>query len=117
MDMVLAKSDLAVALRYVELVPDKRAARRIFGQIKAEWDRSQAALAQITGETRRLAGNAALARSIEYRLPYIDPLNHLQVELMRRYRAHKADGKPHERVQRGIHMSINGVAAGLRNSG
>ncbi|MBA3625557.1 MAG: phosphoenolpyruvate carboxylase, partial [Methylibium sp.] len=117
MDMVLAKSDLAVALRYVELVPDKRAARKIFAQIQAEWDRTQAALSQITGETRRLAGNPALARSIEYRFPYLDPLNHLQVELMRRYRAQRAEGEPHERVQRGIHMSINGVAAGLRNSG
>ncbi|MBA3596011.1 MAG: phosphoenolpyruvate carboxylase [Methylibium sp.] len=117
MDMVLAKSDLAVALRYVELVPDKRAARKIFAQIQAEWDRTQAALSQITGETRRLASNPALARSIEYRFPYLDPLNHLQVELMRRYRAQRGESEPHDRVQRGIHMSINGVAAGLRNSG
>jgi len=117
MDMVLAKSDLAVATRYVELVPDKRAARKIFAAIEAEWARTQRVLALITGESARLASNEALAKSIAYRLPYIDPLNHLQVELMRRYRAQKETGAAHERVQRGIHMSINGVAAGLRNSG
>jgi phosphoenolpyruvate carboxylase len=117
MDMVLAKSDLQVALRYVDLVPDRRAARKIFAAIQVEWQRTCEALALITGEAQRLAGNPSLARSIEYRFPYLDPLNHLQVELMRRYRAQRESGPQHERVQRGIHMSINGVAAGLRNSG
>ncbi len=117
MDMVLAKSDLAVATRYVDLVPDRRAAKKIFALIQAEWRRTHDALAAITGETRRLAKNPALARSIEHRFPYLDPLNHLQVELMRRYRAQQEGSDAHERVQRGIHMSINGVAAGLRNSG
>ena len=116
-DMVLAKSDLAIATRYVDLVPDKRAAKKIFAAIQAEWQRTDAVLAAITGEPHRLSKNEALARSIEHRLPYIDPLNHLQVELMRRYRVLKDRGERHERVQRGIHMSINGVAAGLRNSG
>ncbi|WP_295641210.1 phosphoenolpyruvate carboxylase [uncultured Methylibium sp.] len=117
MDMVLAKSDLAVASRYVELVPDKRVARKVFAAIRAEWERTQQALTLITGRAHRLAVNPSLARSIEHRLPYIDPLNHLQVELMRRYRAQQGGGEAHARVQRGIHMSINGVAAGLRNSG
>ena len=71
----------------------------------------------ITGTPGRLVGNPALARSIEHRLPYIDPLNHLQVELMRRYRAEREGAAPNERMHRGIHMSINGLAAGLRNSG
>ncbi|MGZ5133266.1 MAG: phosphoenolpyruvate carboxylase, partial [Caldimonas sp.] len=75
------------------------------------------ALALITGEKDRLASNPALARSIEHRFPYLDPLNHLQVELMRRYR-HRREGDPSlERVRRGIHLSINGLAAGLRNTG
>ena len=69
------------------------------------------------GEKQRLASNPTLSRSIEHRFPYLDPLNHLQVELMRRYRASR-DGDPAmERVKRGIHISINGVAAGLRNTG
>jgi phosphoenolpyruvate carboxylase len=113
MDMVLAKSDLALASRYSELVTDARLRRRVLADIEAEWHRTVDALAQITGEKQRLSGNAALARSIRHRFPYIDPLHHLQVELVRRHREGLAD----ERVQRGIHISINGIAAGLRNTG
>ena len=113
MDMVLAKSDLALASRYADLVTDSRLRKKIFTAIEAEWHRTAEALSQITGEKARLAGNAALLRSIRHRFPYIDPLHHLQVELVRRYRAGQAD----ERVQRGIHISINGIAAGLRNTG
>ncbi|HEV6966213.1 phosphoenolpyruvate carboxylase, partial [Roseateles sp.] len=117
LDMVLAKTDLALAERYVELVEDKRLGKRIFSAIKAEFERTQQALNLITGDHRRLAANPSLARSIEHRFPYIDPLNHLQVELMRRYRRTQADDPAMERVQRGIHLSINGIAAGLRNTG
>ncbi|MBN8510025.1 MAG: phosphoenolpyruvate carboxylase [Burkholderiales bacterium] len=121
LDMVLAKSDLAIAERYAELVEDKRTARRIFGLIRAEWQRANDALAQITGEKTRLQSNPSLARSIEHRFPYLDPLNHLQVELMRRHRQlsrrKEADEATAERVRRGIHLSINGIAAGLRNTG
>jgi phosphoenolpyruvate carboxylase len=113
MDMVLAKSDLALASRYSELVGDARLRKKIFGAIEAEWHLTAEALGLITGEKQRLAGNAALQRSIRHRFPYIDPLHHLQVELVRRYRAGQAD----QRVQTGIHISINGIAAGLRNTG
>ena len=81
--------------------------------LSEEWHRTVDALAQITGEKNRLASNPALARSMRHRFPYIDPLHHLQVELIRRYR----QGQDDERVQRGIHLSINGIAAGLRNTG
>ncbi|MFM9886972.1 MAG: phosphoenolpyruvate carboxylase, partial [Burkholderiales bacterium] len=117
LDMVLAKSDLAIARRYVELVPDKKLGTRLFGLIEAEWQRTYEALFLITGDKQRLASNPTLARSIEHRFPYIDPLNHLQVELMRRYRASRTGDPAMDRVKRGIHISINGVAAGLRNSG
>ncbi|MCK6423529.1 MAG: phosphoenolpyruvate carboxylase [Burkholderiaceae bacterium] len=120
LDMVLAKTDLGIAQRYLELVDDRKLAKRIYAAIQAEWERTAAALSAITGESDRLASNPTLARSIEHRFPYLDPLNHLQVELMRRYRAHPP-GAPKdaamERIQRGIHISINGVAAGLRNTG
>ena len=117
LDMVIAKSDLAIASRYVELVEDRRLGKRIFTLIKAEWQRTNDALSLITGEKNRLDSNPSLARSIEHRFPYLDPLNHLQVELMRRYRQRK-DGDPENaRVQTGIQISINGVAAGLRNTG
>jgi phosphoenolpyruvate carboxylase len=113
MDMVMAKSDLALASRYSELVGDARLRKKIFTAIEAEWHSTAQALAMITGDKNRLANNAALQRSIRHRFPYIDPLHHLQVELVRRYRVGMAD----ERVQRGIHISINGIAAGLRNTG
>jgi phosphoenolpyruvate carboxylase len=117
LDMVLAKSDMRIAARYVELVEDKKLGKKIFAAIKDEWERTGQALSLITGEADRLQSNASLARSIEHRFPYLDPLNHLQVELMRRYRK-KREGDPvNERLQRGIHLSINGVAAGLRNTG
>jgi phosphoenolpyruvate carboxylase len=117
LDMVLAKSDLGIAARYVELVRDKRLGKRIFGAIEAEWQRTNDALTLITGEKQRLASNPSLARSLEHRLPYLDPLNHLQVELMRRHRARRENDPALERLRRGIHISINGVAAGLRNTG
>ena len=113
MDMVMAKSDLALASRYSELVADARLRKKIFTAIEAEWHSTAQALATITGDKNRLANNSALQRSIRHRFPYIDPLHHLQVELVRRYRAGQAD----DRVQRGIHISINGIAAGLRNTG
>jgi phosphoenolpyruvate carboxylase len=117
LDMVIAKSDLAIAARYVELVEDKKLGKKIFALVGAEWQRTFDALSLITGEKSRLASNPSLARSIEHRFPYLDPLNHLQVELMRRYRQRK-DGDPENaRVRTGIHISINGIAAGLRNTG
>ena len=117
LDMVIAKTDLAIAQRYVELVDDRRLGRRIFSLIRDEWQRTNDALALITGQPQRLAANPALSRSIEHRFPYIDPINHLQVELMRRYRQRREGEPGMDRVQRGIHISINGVAAGLRNTG
>ena len=113
MAMVMAKSDLALASRYAELVSDTKLRKRIFNMLDAEWHRTIKALSLITGEKHLLAGNPALQRSIRHRFPYIDPLHHLQVELVRRYR----EGQTDERVQRGIHISINGIAAGLRNTG
>src|SRR5712692_4559939 len=113
LDMVLAKSDLAIASRYAGLVPDERLRREVFGRIEAEWQRTRRWLAAITGHAELLADNPTLARSIRNRFPYLDPLNHLQVELLRRYRADGGD----PRLLRAIHLTINGVAAGLRNSG
>ena len=87
--------------------------REIFERISAEWKATRDALLTITGNDELLADNPLLKRSIRNRFPYMDPLNHLQIEMLRRYRAGETD----ERVRRGIHLTINGVAAGLRNSG
>jgi phosphoenolpyruvate carboxylase len=113
LEMVLAKSSLPIAARYAELVADKAMAASVFGRIEAEWRASHDAVLAITGQRALLENNSRLAQSIRLRLPYIDPLNVLQVELLRRHRAGEAD----DDIRRGIHMSINGVSAGLRNSG
>jgi phosphoenolpyruvate carboxylase len=113
MEMVLAKADLGIARRYADLVPDHSLAEAVFGQIRAEWDLTVEALLAITGQTGLLQKNPDLAAVIRARLPYIDPLNHLQIELIRRLRA----GDESENVREAIHLTINGVAAGLRNTG
>jgi phosphoenolpyruvate carboxylase len=117
MDMVLAKSDLALASRYADLVEDKRLRNKVFSAIETEWHRTADALTLITGAKQRLVNNEALQRSIRHRFPYIDPLHHLQVELVRRYRTDEHQAHSDAKVRRGIHISINGIAAGLRNTG
>jgi phosphoenolpyruvate carboxylase len=113
MDMVLAKSSIAIASRYAELVPDVKLREEIFGRIRREWHNSIETLLEIMGQARLLQGNPLLERSIRNRFPYLDPLNHVQVELMKEHRAQNAD----EQILRGIQLTINGISAGLRNSG
>ena len=113
MDMVLAKSSIAVASRYAELVPDETLRRTIFSRIRAEWQMSIDTLLAIMGHERLLQGNPLLERSIRHRFPYLDPLNHVQVELLKLHRTEGAD----EQVLRGVQLTINGISAGLRNSG
>jgi phosphoenolpyruvate carboxylase len=113
MAQVLAKSDLGLAARYAELVEDASLRQRVFDKITAEHQRSINAHKLITGQDNLLADNPALARSVFNRFPYLEPLNHLQVELLRRYRS----GDDDELVQRGILLTMNGLASALRNSG
>ncbi|MEX6725974.1 phosphoenolpyruvate carboxylase [Parapedomonas caeni] len=113
MEMVLAKSDMEVAARYAELVPDAALRQGIYAAIRDEWQRTHDQLLALTDQSRLLEKNPALARTIQLRLPYIQPLNALQVELIRRHRAGEADPRLHE----GIRLTINGIAAGLRNTG
>lgn len=113
MDMVLAKSDIAIAERYSQMVKDEALRNAIFPRLKGEWQCSINALLEIAGQNALLETNPLLARSIRNRFPYLDPLNHLQIELLERHRTGETD----ERTQRIIHLTINGIAAGLRNSG
>lgn len=113
MAQVLAKSDLGLAARYAELVDDEALRHRVFDKIVDEHRRTIAMYKLITGQDDLLADNPALARSVFNRFPYLEPLNHLQVELLRRYRS----GEDDELVQRGILLTMNGLASALRNSG
>ena len=114
LDMVLAKVDFGIASRYAGLVPDRKLRKTIFSRIEREHDDTRAAFFAITGAKALLASNPSLARSLRNRIPYIDPLNHLQVDLLRRLRSEKGDK---DELRRAVHLTINGVAAGLRNSG
>ncbi|MBM3597430.1 MAG: phosphoenolpyruvate carboxylase [Alphaproteobacteria bacterium] len=113
MDMVLAKSDIAIASRYAELVADTKLRESVFARLRQEWQETIDTVLAVIGQRQLLEHNPLLARSIRNRFPYLDPLNHVQIELLRRHRGGDGD----ERVVQGIHLSINGIAAGLRNSG
>ena len=113
MDMVLSKSSLAIASRYAQLVPDVALREAIFSRISREWHDSVNALNAIMEQTHLLEHNPLLLRSIRNRFPYLDPLNHVQVELLKLHRAHSTS----EKVLTGIQLTINGISAGLRNSG
>jgi phosphoenolpyruvate carboxylase len=112
MGMVLAKTDLVIACRYAELVPDATVRDELFGRITAEHERAVRWVRAITGSDL-LGDNPALARSIRNRFPYLDPLNHLQINLLRQFR----NGATDELTTRAIHLTLNGLATGLRNSG
>jgi phosphoenolpyruvate carboxylase len=113
MDMVLAKSSLAIASRYASLVPDIALREAIFSRISREWRDSIDALNAIMEQEELLESNPLLLRSIRNRFPYLDPLNHIQVELLKLHRGHTVA----DRVLTGIQLTINGISAGLRNSG
>ena len=113
MDMVLAKSSIAIASRYAALVEDAALRQAIFPRLRTEWQGAISALKEILGQDRLLQQNPLLERSIRNRFPYLDPLNHVQIELLRHLRANEANAK----ALRTIQITINGISAGLRNSG
>lgn len=112
-DMVLAKTDLAVAQKYALLFEEEEIRQEIFNRIRTEFELTTSSVNLILNTNQRLKNNPTLADSISSRMPYLEPLNHLQVELIRRYRA----GDQDERIKRAIHLTINGISAGLRNTG
>ncbi|WOF75392.1 phosphoenolpyruvate carboxylase [Parvibaculaceae bacterium PLY_AMNH_Bact1] len=113
MEMVLAKSDMDVAARYVTLVEDKAFAEDVFGKIRSEWSRAYDFLLEVTGQTRLLEDSPSTENALKLRLPYVEPLNLLQVELIKRHRSGEGD----ERIEQGIQLSISAIATALRNSG
>jgi phosphoenolpyruvate carboxylase len=113
LEMVLSKSDMGIAARYLTLVKDQAMGEVLFGRIRDMWLATQESLLSMTGQTRLLEKHPVLDSSIRLRLPYIEPLNLLQVELLKRHRA----GEKDPRVREGIQLSINAIATALRNSG
>ena len=113
LEMVLSKSDMNIAARYATLVQERALADEVFGRIRDTWSATHERLLTITGQSRLLERHPVLDASIRLRLPYIEPLNLLQVELLKRHRAGETD----PRVREGIQLSINAIATALRNSG
>lgn len=113
LEMVLAKSDMGLASRYLGLVEDQTAGTAIFDRIRAGWEQTCEGLLDVSGQSRLLERTPRLDASVRLRLPYIEPLNLLQIELIRRWRG----GEQDDRVREGIQLSINAIATGLRNSG
>jgi phosphoenolpyruvate carboxylase len=113
LEMVLSKSDMGIAARYLTLVEDRELGDAMFGRIRDMWTATQESLLNMTGQTRLLEKHPVLDASIRLRLPYIEPLNLLQVELLKRHRAGESD----PRIREGIQLSINAIATALRNSG
>jgi phosphoenolpyruvate carboxylase len=113
LEMVLSKSDMGIAARYLTLVEDQATGAALFGRIRDMWSKTHDRLLAISGQSRLLEHHPILDAAIRLRLPYIEPLNLLQVELLKRHRAGERD----PRVREGIQLSINAIATALRNSG
>ncbi|HQR21860.1 MAG TPA: phosphoenolpyruvate carboxylase, partial [Burkholderiaceae bacterium] len=117
MEMALAKTDLSIAARYAKLATNPARGRAIFRAISDEWKLTVKHWLAISGQRVLLEAHPTLAQNIRNRLPYLDPLNHLQVELIKRHRQRQGGRAVDERIRRGIHLTINGLSAGLRNTG
>jgi len=116
--MSLLKADLDIAALYTELVPDRALAASLYERLRAEYERTVEAVRTITGHTELMDDDPVIQRSIQLRNPYVDPLNYIQVDVLRRLRAlAEPDGPVAEELREVMVMTINGIAAGLRNTG
>jgi phosphoenolpyruvate carboxylase len=117
-EMSLLKADLGIAVLYSDLVPDRALAEEIFARIRGEYDHTRQAILSITGHQELMDADPVIQRSIHLRNPYVDPLNYVQVEMLRRLRAlPDPDRAEAEALREVIVITINGIAAGLRNTG
>jgi phosphoenolpyruvate carboxylase len=117
-EMSLLKADLGIAALYSDLVPDRALAAEIFGRISAEYERTRRGILAVTEHAALMDADPVIQNSVQLRNPYVDPLNYLQVEMLRRLRAlPDPDGSEAERLRDVILLTINGIAAGLRNTG
>ncbi|MGB2869607.1 MAG: phosphoenolpyruvate carboxylase [Bacteroidota bacterium] len=115
--MTAAKADMEVARCYAGLVAPAKLGEEIFGEVKEKFDLTKKLLLEVTKQSRILDTNKVLQQSIQLRNPYIDPMSHIQVEMLRRLRSHSVDEKERREIEEAIFLSINGIAAGLRNTG
>lgn len=115
--LTLCKADMGIARLYASLVQDERVRKKILAVLEAEFARTEEAILAITGQKQLLAGEPVLRKSVELRNPYIDPLNYLQVEMLRRLRAGGLDAEAEQATRRVVELTINGISGGLKNTG
>jgi len=115
--LTMRKADMSIARLYADLVTDTKIRERIFAILLAEFQRTEAAILAVTGQKRLLASEPVLLRSIELRNPYIDPLNYLQIEMLRRLRRGDLAKDREEAVRSVVELTINGISGGLKNTG
>jgi phosphoenolpyruvate carboxylase len=117
-EMSLLKADMGIAALYSDLVPDRALADAVFARIESEYARTRDAVLAATGHAALMDGDPVIQRSVQLRNPYVDPLNYLQVEMLRRLRAlADGEGSEAERLREVVVVTVNGIAAGLRNTG
>jgi phosphoenolpyruvate carboxylase len=117
-EMALAKADFGIARLYASLVEDEALRNRVFTTLEAEFNLTHRMILEITGQRSLLETNPVLERSIRLRNPYVDPMSLIQVELIRRKRTAAVNGEPDSpELNRAISATINGISAGLRNTG
>jgi phosphoenolpyruvate carboxylase len=117
-EMSLLKADMGIASLYVDLVPDKALGNEMFRIIRAEYDRTRDIVLSISGHTNLLDAEPITQNAVQLRNPYVDPLNYIQVEMLRRIRAlPDQESEDAQAIREVISITINGIAAGLRNTG
>ncbi len=117
-EMSLIKADMEIASLYVDLVPDKGLAAEIFNTIRSEYKQTRDVILLVSGHTNLLEAEPITKIAVQLRNPYVDPLNYIQVEMLRRIRAlPNAEGAEAQALREVIHLTINGIAAGLKNTG
>jgi phosphoenolpyruvate carboxylase len=117
-EISLLKADMGIAALYSELVPDRALAEAVYGRVTAEYARSRDAVLAATGHGALMDADPVIQRSVHLRNPYVDPLNYLQVEMLRRLRAlPDPESAEAERLREVVVVTVNGIAAGLQNTG
>jgi phosphoenolpyruvate carboxylase len=117
-EMSLLKADIDIAALYVDLVPDREQARALFRRLTDEYDLTRRMVLAVAGHTELMDADPVIQRSVHLRNPYVDPLNYLQVEMLRRLRAlPDAESPEADDLREVLVLTINGIAAGLRNTG
>jgi phosphoenolpyruvate carboxylase len=115
--LTMLKADMGIARVYASMVTDARVRHKILAVLEAEFARTEAAILVITGQRQLLGSDAVLRKSIELRNPYIDPLNYLQVEMLRRLRAGGLEKAEEDATRAVVELTINGISGGLKNTG